>query len=164
MSRIRVLNPVTVWGSCLLTVLEFLASFMRFSATFMSSWTELVSVNRREFRWSCTFTHIISTIYKRAQKGQWSVSKNNSATGLRILCASLCLPVVLWWWLFPAAACTPAPAGISVSHGSSAGTAPSATQNNTLNTTQWRLYSALYKASQIYIKPYVFGFFLKEAQ
>lgn len=49
-------------GSCGLTLFEFLASFIKFSATFMSSRTGEVSVNFREFRWSCTLTHIVSII------------------------------------------------------------------------------------------------------
>lgn len=40
---------------------------MRFSATVMSSWTALVSENRREFRWSCTLTHIMSIICTAAR-------------------------------------------------------------------------------------------------
>lgn len=54
------------------TVLELRASFMRFSAAVMSSWTEAVSVNLREFRWSWTFTHIRSIICSTGHRGQRS--------------------------------------------------------------------------------------------
>lgn len=47
-----------------LTVLEFLASLMRFSAALTSSKMASVSEFLREFRWSCTFTQILSIICK----------------------------------------------------------------------------------------------------
>lgn len=58
----------------LLTVLEFLASFMSLSATLMSSWMESVSLYLREFKWSWTFTHILSIIWR------WYGNKQNKNT------------------------------------------------------------------------------------
>lgn len=48
----------------LLTVLEFRASLMRLSADLTSSKTTSVSEFLREFKWSCTFTQILSIIWK----------------------------------------------------------------------------------------------------
>ena len=51
-----------------LTVLEFRASLMRLSADLTSSKTTSVSEFLREFRWSCTFTQILSIIWKTKNK------------------------------------------------------------------------------------------------
>lgn len=49
-------------GFAILTVFEFLASLIRFSADLTSSRMASVSEFFREFRWSCTFTQTLSII------------------------------------------------------------------------------------------------------
>lgn len=60
----RVIQCAHAQKFAVLTVFEFLASLIRFSAVLTSSRTASVSEFFREFRWSCTFTQTLSIICK----------------------------------------------------------------------------------------------------
>lgn len=102
-------------GRSLPTVLELRASLMRFSAALTSSRMASVSEFLSEFRWSCTFTQILSIIC--GEKISVRTRKWLSCAGtVRLLNGHS--PAAWWLSRCPAAACRPVPAGISWFHGS----------------------------------------------
>lgn len=71
----------------ILTVFEFLASLIRFSADLTSSRMASISEFLREFRWSCTFTQTLSIICRTEKVCYIKVNLLNFVhTGSHLLC------------------------------------------------------------------------------